>query len=767
MGTGWDNVGMERKYEKIKKIMIVVLILILTSGVCFASGTTEKKPPVTTSDSEIIRDMNISSQNKGKTSYYEDSTLNLIMYGTDGSVGATGSFMWAFSGILDQVTKGICISLTPYPKAIQLFYPDIFSTRHVDEKYSNYKVSPDEVFLNRSDSIMDPAVAKNEYNVEIKSDVAQKATTNMLMIIIMSLFLAEVLFSVIYSYVTGGEEPVLKTLLAKAVTCLLIGALIMSLPFLVEAFKWGFDKAVKIISGAQNVADQNEKPRTTLAYMYMMAVESTPFEYPGLLLRLVTAETQRLDPENAGILKLFGDESKVMAAVSKVIVNMLFFIIKLIIFLVAIIASMHIMFNVIEVYILMSIALLLLPFQIFRLTSFMGNGVFRSLMSNVIQLAVISFIMIAVIPLTSSISTNIWSNIAVKEDSELEAAWEYTSLTTSILSADYHASSLYDLIQILGDRDGNDQLLNDINFDEEISLTDDGNDTKKYTLGAILQGTGYTMKVMYRNNPSYSETQNTSATQNESAEVPTKTIGNVSIIWYPTEKIDVSSMAALFEQKGKEINQAISQMFLKSMQQAFVDYMVNTKNYWYVETDGENSPFENATSLLKQKIAKEIAENTEYGMLPSNVKYKQTEVEKGETAWSLVFIYLATALCLAYMECFFIFRSSQITEGLLNGRDSGPDFGRVMAARAVGGVARAAGKVATAPVRGGAALATTGARLATSNVGQSLSNSGHTALGGMLIALSHVGSTQGYSATTIGNQKNTEANTTNRDSKNG
>lgn len=745
-----------------KRFIFVLLLFLTVANVCFASGSSETNEPVTTSDSGIITDMNISSMKKGKSSYAEDSTLNLILNGADGSLGAMGSFMWTFSNILDRVATGICIGLSPYPKAVELFYPNLLSSRHVDEKFGNYNTTLNEVFMNRSGSVMDSSSTTNEYGIEIKSDVTQKATTNMLMIIIMSLFLAEILFSVIYSYVTGGEEPVLKTLLAKAVTCLLIGALIMSLPFLVEAFKWGFDKAVKIISGAQNVADQNEQPRTTLAYMYMMAVESTPFEYPGLLLRLVTAETNRLDPKNAGILDKFGDESKVMAAVSKVIVNMLFFIIKLIIFLVAIIASMHILFNVVEVYILMSLALLLLPFQIFRLTSFMGNGVFRSLMSNVIQLAVISFIMIAVIPLTSSISTSIWSNIAVQEQNNLEAAWDYSSFSND---ESKHETNLYDLIATLEAREENssikEEYLKDIDFEKGISLHDDG---QEYTLRSILKGVGYKMKITYRQSNSNSSAQ----AMTSETEVQKNTTGTVSIVWYPTEDVDVPYMAQLFSSDdAKKINAAISQMLLNSMQMAFQQYCKSTWGYT-LPANGDPMPFENARDWLKLDVAKAVADGdpTKYKVVPANVKYKKMTVEDGQSAWTLVFIYLATALCLAYMECFFIFRSSQITEGLLNGRDSGPDFGRVMAARAAGGVARAAGKVATAPVRGGAAIATTGARLATSNVGQSLSNSGHTALGGMLMALSHVGSTQGHSATTIGNQKNTEANTTNRDSKN-
>ena len=608
----------------------------------------------------------------------------------------------------------------------------------------------------------------------------------MLMIVIVSLFLIEILFSVIYSYITGGEEPVLKTLLVKAVTCLLIGALIMSLPFIIEAFKWGFDKVVKIMSGA----DQNkEVPElaTTKELVYQEAVKSTPFQYPGLLLRLVTMETINLDPDVAGITDMFvkNDDTflNIKSGVSSVIVNMLFFVVKIVVFLIAIISALHIMFNIVEVYILMSLALILLPFQIFRLTSFMGTGVFRSLMSNIIQLAVICFIIIAVVPLTSDVSVNLWSSIQSVKDNLYEAGWKYSTFTSDRTS---HQSNVYAFLkQYETAYDGGGPLYkqlgdnNKLNWDNTVELPETDPSTgkqKEPTFAELFNTVGFEAGVYYLDAGSSSDK---------------KTTPRITVTLYPTEWAETNG----FAKWGVDNFGKVSNMIAAAIQ----DIINHTYNTYYRHYGMEQDQykldkidnFEDVPQAVKYVVGvtggtmdseytqkyfngQDSKLTAKFFMLDNNntsgsnlLTVEKTPVSDSPSAWSLTFSYLATALCMAYLQCFFIQRSSQITEGLLNGRDSGPDFGRLLSARAVGGVARAAGKVATAPVRGGAALATTGARLATANVGQSLSNSGHTALGGMLMALSHVRSTQEQTAAAIGNQKDTGANTANSDSKNG
>lgn len=756
-----------------KKVLVVLLMLTIGLSLTFANGASETN----------------TNEKAGTTSYSGANTAGdmtgLIQGSANGSAGVMGDFIMSFSTILDKMTSGVCLALTPYPKALELFYPDLFDSSElgVDNKYAEYGVTTQDVFMNKEGSLSSTNLA--DQGLSTKSTDAQKATTNMLMIVIVSLFLIEILFSVIYSYITGGEEPILKTLLVKAVTCLLIGALIMSLPFIIEAFKWGFDKVVKIMSGA----DQNkEVPElaTTKERVYQEAVKSTPFQYPGLLLRLVTMETINLDPDVAGITDMFVKDDdtflNIKSGVSAVIVNMLFFVVKIVIFLIAIISALHIMFNIVEVYILMSLALILLPFQIFRLTSFMGTGVFRSLMSNIIQLAVICFIIIAVVPLTSDVSVNLWSSIQSVKDNLYEAGWKYSTFNSDRAS---HKSSVYQFLYQYEDAyDGGGTLYKQlgadkINWTNTVELPENDPSTgkpKESTFAKLFNTVGFEAGVSYLDAGSSSTL---------------KTTPRITVTLYPTAGAETNGFATW----GVDNFGKVSNMIAAAIQ----DIINHTYNTYYrhfgMEQDQYNldkiDNFEDVPQAVKYVVGvtggtMDSAETQKYfngqdskltakffkldnnnASAPNLLTVEKIPVSDSPSAWSLTFSYLATALCMAYLQCFFIQRSSQITEGLLNGRDSGPDFGRLLSARAVGGVARAAGKVATAPVRGGAALATTGARLATANIGQSLSNSGHTALGGMLMALSRVGSTQGQSAATIGNQKTTEANTTNRDSKNG
>lgn len=776
------------------------MFLILTTPV-FASGSSEN---TSASSSASVQNssgtvsnlqgsgnsgaitIDTSNMSASDVAFYSNvnESMNLILVENSAGSGALNRLAWTFSNILDRTTKSICLALSPYPKALAFFYPTLFeesssssNINNIDNVYGNKENTLNTVFMNRNRDSSGSVFMKDPYSEDVsessaKSSDNQKSTTNMLMIIIMSLFLAEILFSVIYSYVTGGEEPVLKTLLVKAVTCLLIGALIMSLPFIIEGMKYGFDKAVKTMSGATTRAEdnpENENEVNIKHELYKIIVSSSSFEYPGLLVRLMTFQLRDLDPESTGVMTSFKTENT-WGAINGALVNLLFFLVKIIVFIIALIASLHVMFNVIEVYVLLSLGLLLLPFQIFRLTSFMGTGVFRSLMANIVQLIVICFIMVVLMPVVTDVSISVWASVMETKATDKEAAWNYTTLNSGKTK---HETSLkaildkYAKVQPEGSDFSN--RLEDL-WREEIII-----DKNTYKVSSLAAATGFDIHIMYRMSatneivPQYTLIMRPIDTVPDMKAYSTFHASyNVKFSELLKEVIETSlEVTTSAEYYGKDFAKDLDKSQKINIAKA---EWTSDPGAWWVDsvnmlatTMGNSYGVASSVNMYSSPNKNLFVSNL---LLNNGIRYESLAIDDAQTGWSLVFAYLITAMSMVYLQFFFIHRSSQISEGLLNGRDSGPDFARMLSARAVGGVARAAGKVATAPVRGGAALATTGARLATANIGQSLSNAGHTALGGMLMAMSHVGSTQGQSATTIGNQKNTEANT-NRDSKNG
>ena len=142
-----------------------------------------------------------------------------------------------------------------------------------------------------------------------------------------------------------------------------------------------------------------------------------------------------------------------------------------------------------------------------------------------------------------------------------------------------------------------------------------------------------------------------------------------------------------------------------------------------------------ARKLMVVKMA--LGEN---GYLSVEDKNKVSD-SKG---WLRVFSYLATAMVIAYMQTFFIQRSSQIAQGLIDGRDSGPDFASRLSARAAATFAGGAARAFSSPVRAAGGAVTGGVRQATAEYGQKVMDSGHSTLGAFLKNASGVRSAKDY-----------------------
>ena len=112
--------------------------------------------------------------------------------------------------------------------------------------------------------------------------------------------------------------------------------------------------------------------------------------------------------------------------------------------------------------------------------------------------------------------------------------------------------------------------------------------------------------------------------------------------------------------------------------------------------------------------------------------------------WLRVFSYFATAMVIAYMQTFFIQRSSQIAQGLIDGRDSGPDFASRLSARAAATFAGGAVRAFSSPARAAGGAVTGGVRQATAEYGQRVMDSGHSTLGAFLKNASGVRSAKDY-----------------------
>ena len=681
-----------------KRLLTIILLVLLFMAPLFSAGEKERTEDIVSSE---------------KTAYPETEDVSeetlaeriLIEPPASKNLGLIDSFIWTISNTLDKITEGLCLTLSPFPQAINLFYEKDLSSSGRNT-YDTYAIEDEDVFMSRNTK----SVEASAFNMNVKTKTAesQKKTVNMVFVIIGSLFLAETILTIVYSYVTGGEEPVLKTLMAKFVTAIMIGALLMALPFLMEALKYGFRKAVEILAWDNLSGD--------IKILGDAIGEVSTFHYPGLYFRLVTDQLKHLDLTSAGV----SFDGFILGPVQTGIAWLIFMVVKLGIVMIALFTSLHIAFNVIEIYILIPIALILLPWQLFKPLSFIGSGVIKSLISNIIQVTVISFVILAIVPITATVTNVLWQSATAGEEIK-DAAFIVTTLNedrTENLREDgllalsfssFTGSSVLDLSSI------------------NLSATYPRSSTTSKTPTTakdILKNTGLYASVIY-------------------AEEVDGTIScTVTPQFTPLGDVDREAwtdfMASNSETLVKEIQKWIPRRIEEkypeiSKLQGWSNKVTSDKDFYDYSQGFLNLP--SARKLMAVKIA--LGES---GYLSVEDKNKVSD-SKG---WLRVFLYLATAMVIAYMQTFFIQRSSQIAQGLIDGRDAGPDFASRLSARAAATFAGGAVRAFSSPVRAAGGTVTGGVRQATAEYGQRVMDSGHSTLGAFLKNASGVRSAKDY-----------------------
>ena len=681
-----------------KRLIIFIILLVSFMLPLFSAGEKERTEDIVSSEKNAYPETEDASE----------GTLAeriLIEPPASENLGVIDSFIWTISNTLDRITEGLCLTLSPFPQAINLFYEKDLSSSGRNA-YDTYAIKDEDVFMSRNTGGVEASAFDS--NVKTKTSETQKKTVNMVFVIIGSLFLAETILTIVYSYVTGGEEPLLKTLMAKFVTAILIGALLMALPFLMEALKNGFRKAVEILAWDNLGGD--------LKVFGDAVGEVSTFHYPGLYFGLVTDQLKHLDLTSAGI----SFDGFIVGPVQTGIAWLLFMVVKLGIVMIALFTSLHITFNVIEIYILIPLALILLPWQLFKPLSFIGSGVIKSLISNIIQVTVISFVILAIVPITATVTNALWQSATAGEEIK-DAAFIVTTLNedrTDNLGEDgllaptfssYTGSSVLDLSSI------------SLSSTYPRSSTDTKTPT---TAKDILKNTGLYASVIY-------------------AEESDGTVKcTVTPQFTPLGDVDREAWTDFMAANSETLVKEIQKWIPKRIEEKYPD--ISKLQGWSNKASHNNDLFDYSQDFLNLPSARKLMVVKmalgESGYLSVEEKNKVSD-SKG---WLRVFSYLATAMVIAYMQTFFIQRSSQIAQGLIDGRDSGPDFASRLSARAAATFAGGAVRAFSSPARAAGGAVTGGVRQATAEYGQRVMDSGHSTLGAFLKNASGVRSAKDY-----------------------
>lgn len=266
----------------------------------------------------------------------------------------TRSFLIGVADIFDTITQAACYSLTPFPNVL----PGV-------EDGSDMNLVPE-------------SYVKRMGNVK-----------NMVSAVFVTLIIAEILWTAIYKCWLSGDMAVTKQVSLVFIKGMFLFFLVLSLPTIIEYTRMGFQNAAYIISG---------RTLTKAGTYDADAAKDSIFDLPGDIIRDSITIIEFMDPKqvgSAGIDLIQATEDSAdwgTKTMVSFLTQIIYWIAQIVCVCCLSIASLHVMFNIIEVYLLLGIVCFLVPFSIFSLTKFLGERAILSLFMNLVELFIIMVI---------------------------------------------------------------------------------------------------------------------------------------------------------------------------------------------------------------------------------------------------------------------------------------------------------------------------------------------------------------------------------------
>ena len=324
---------------------------------------------------------------------------------------------------LTSMTTSLAIAVTPFPNILVPYYVSkdvsrlsINNATLLSEGYFELGSPKQEVNIEDSDdAFTDIDISGTVYKG--RSQAVQHNSFNMITVLFLAFFIAEIVFSTIYGYVVERDGGVLKNIIAKAVLTMMLFLLVSCIPFLIEAFRDGFQYMAKMLSGVSSI-DSNtgngENGLNSYALAQVELNEASIFEMPGLVMKSFGNIVSWMNPKEVGGTDLNIIKSTGNGKIMEFLLGLVYLILKVIGYIMTLFASLHVMLNIVEVYILMGMVMCLMPFTVFSPLKFLGEKAIMSLFGNLLELFVIMFIIYTTYPVGISLTDMLMSGISMR-----------------------------------------------------------------------------------------------------------------------------------------------------------------------------------------------------------------------------------------------------------------------------------------------------------------------------------------------------------------
>jgi hypothetical protein len=346
-----------------KKKLIVVLMLLFCFSCLFANGGVEAKQ--------------VESE-----------------YGAGGLVGQT---LRGIGNTFGTATRSIVLALHPFPNILTRFYSFVdgaYSSTYDGSFSSDMLLTSSDYYTTSGFTQVDKDEKTGQAKVTVsgsdakltisETDVGtgklQKTRWTITSYLFIIFFAAEVIFTAVFGYIAPQDEnsSLLRQIGVSAAMTLMLFILAAALPFLVEAVRYGLFQ---------------------IANLYTPVTFDSMFDMPATFMGQMANLMESLSWRNEASAIFNKDTNSLSASIlGKLLSGFVYVIFEFVMGLQAIKAGVHIVANIIEVYLLLSLVMVMLPISVFTPLRGVTRKCVYSLFSNLIECFVLCFIIILVVP---------------------------------------------------------------------------------------------------------------------------------------------------------------------------------------------------------------------------------------------------------------------------------------------------------------------------------------------------------------------------------
>lgn len=314
------------------------------------------------------------------------------------SVGRIGRTIQGIGEAYGLATRSIVLAVHPFPNILAKFYgidEDGNYVSNYDGVFSgDYLLTSEDFYANSGftaagtdDRTGQALVSFSGYDGKFaisETDSArgllQHRRWSITTYLFIVFFAAEVVFTAVFGYIAPRDEnaSLLRQIGVSAAMTLMLFILAAAIPFLVEAVRYGLFKIASIYSpvGFDSLFDMPAK------FMYDVSLLMETLSW------------------NGDASPIFNENSAAMTSsvLGKLLAGVVYLVFEFVLGFQAIKAGLHIVMNVVEVYVLVSAVMVLLPISVFTPLKDVTRKCVYSLFSNLLECFVLCLIVVLVVP---------------------------------------------------------------------------------------------------------------------------------------------------------------------------------------------------------------------------------------------------------------------------------------------------------------------------------------------------------------------------------